>query len=87
MVDMTLKPGEGKQRKLIRDALLAVERNDPARLKRLAEKWWDRAEDDQMAVNALADRLDGKPVQMIAGDPEGEPVQLSGKIEIVHVKP
>lgn len=60
-----------KSDKIIRDALLAVQRQEPERLKRLAEKWWDNAEaGDQQAMNSLADRIDGKPLQTLASDPE-----------------
>lgn len=65
--------------KIIRDALLAVQRQQPERLKRIAEAWWDAAENDQVARNALADRLDGKAVQPIAGSDEHPPVALTVK--------
>ncbi len=87
MVDMSLKPGEGKSKKLIRDALLAAERNDPERLKKLAERWWDRALDDQQAANALADRLDGKAVQPISGSSEDDPISIIARIERVVTDP
>lgn len=67
---MTLKPGGGKTDKLIRDALLAAQRQDPTKLKRLAEAWWERAMEDQSSASALADRIDGKAVQPIANDGE-----------------
>jgi DNA-binding IclR family transcriptional regulator len=60
------KPVGRKGDKIIRDALLAVQRNEPERLKRVAAAWWDAAESDQTARSALADRLDGKPLQPIA---------------------
>jgi hypothetical protein len=66
MVSRLTKPGGGKPDKIIRDALLAVQRNQPERLKRVAEAWWDAAETDQSARSALADRLDGKAIQPIA---------------------
>lgn len=60
------KPVGRKGDKIIRDALLAVQRNEPERLKRVAVAWWDAAEVDQAARSALADRLDGKAIQPIA---------------------
>jgi len=69
MVDMTLKPGSGKADKLMRDALLAVSRQDPNKLKRVSEKLWDLAEQgDTKAYAIIADRIDGKPVQQIVAD-------------------
>jgi hypothetical protein len=68
MVAITNKPGGGKPDKIIRDALLAVARNEPERIKRLAKAWWDAAETDQTARNALSDRLDGKVTDTIAVD-------------------
>lgn len=73
MVDMTLKPGTGKADKLMRDALLAVNRQDPERLKRVSQKLWDLAEEgDTKAYSLIADRIDGKAVQPIANDETGE---------------
>lgn len=66
MVEKSNNPGGGKPHKIIRDALLAVQRNEPERLKRVAQAWWDAAETDQAARSALADRLDGKSIQPIA---------------------
>ena len=69
MVDMTLKPGTGKADKLMRDALLAVARQDANKLKRVSEKMWQLAEEgDTKAYSIIADRIDGKAVQPIAGD-------------------
>lgn len=67
-----------KADKPIRDALLAALRQDPERLKRVAEKFWKKAEEgDQPAFNEIANRLDGKPIQTLAGDPEN-PIIPSG---------
>lgn len=61
------KPKGGKPDKLVRDALMAAIRQDPAALKRIAEAWLKDAETDQQARNGLADRIDGKSVQQIEG--------------------
>lgn len=74
------KPVGGKPDKLVRDALKAALRQDPGQLKRIAEKWCKRAEDDQAAANALADRLDGKAIQPISGDEEN-PLEVIHRIE------
>lgn len=81
--------GSGRKAdKIVRDALLAALRQDPERLKRIAEKWWDRAEEEQTALNSLADRLDGKPAQQVTllGDEEN-PLNVINKIERVIVRP
>ena len=79
-------PTGGKPDKLIRDALKAAIRQDPSALKRIAEKWVIRAEDDQTAANALADRLDGKAPQAIIGGDEDDPaVKVDARVEIIHV--
>lgn len=78
------KPVGGKPDKLVRDALKAALRQDPEQLKRIAEKWCARAEIDQQAANALADRLDGKAVQPISGDDEN-PLMIIERIERVIV--
>lgn len=81
-------PTGRKADKPIRDALLAALRQDPEKLKKAAEKAWEKAMDgDLVAFREIADRLDGKAVQAIVGDSEFDPVQLAGKVEIVHVKP
>lgn len=80
------KPVGGKPDKLIRDALKAALRQDATQLKRIAENWCKRAENDQVSANALADRLDGKAVQPISGDDEN-PLQIIARIERVIVDP
>lgn len=77
-------PTGGKPDKLVRDALKAALRQDPAQLKRIAKAWCLRAETDQMAANALTDRLDGKAVQPISGDDEN-PLMIIERIERVIV--
>lgn len=82
----TNKPGTGRKAdKPIRDALLAASRQDPARLKRVAEAAWAKAESGDMgAFKEIADRLDGKAVQPISGDDEN-PLELIHRIERVIV--
>lgn len=80
------KPRGGKPDKLVRDALMAAIRQEPERLKRIAAKWLDKAEEgDQQAINALADRLDGKAVQPIVGDDEHPPIDAN--LIVTFVKP
>lgn len=82
----TITPSPGRKGdKIIRDALLAVQRQQPERLKRIAEAWWDAAETDQVARNALADRLDGKAVQPIVGDDDHPPIEAN--LTVTFVKP
>lgn len=79
------KPVGGKPDKLVRDALKAALRQDPDQLKRIAEKWCARAEVDQMAANALADRLDGKAAQPIVGDDDFPAIDAN--LIVTFVKP
>lgn len=79
------KPVGGKPDKLVRDALKAALRQDPGQLKRIAEKWCARAEEDQMAANALADRLDGKAAQPIVGDDDSAPINAN--LLVTFIKP
>ena len=77
-------PGGGKPDKMVRDALKAALRQDPEQLKRICANWVMRAENDQMAANALTDRLDGKAVQPIAGDEEC-PLEVIHRIERIII--
>jgi hypothetical protein len=73
--------GRSKNEKLYRDALrkavLAIADSDPDKRKKIeliAEKHVESClEGKQDAINALADRLDGKAVQAIANDDDGAP--------------
>ena len=68
-------PTGRKADKVVRDALLAALRQDPDKLKKAAEKAWDKAiEGDLMAFREIADRLDGKAVQAIVGDSDYDPI-------------
>jgi len=47
----------------------ALAQGDPERLRLLAETLLDKAADgDMAAIKEVADRLDGKPAQMLMGD-------------------
>ena len=58
--------GSVNREKPFNDALRIALRCHPLRLRRIAEKLTEKAEEgDLAAIRELADRLDGKPVQMI----------------------
>ncbi len=79
------QPVGRKADKKIRDALLAALRDDPTRLKRAAEKTWDKAcEGDLPSFREIADRIDGKAAQPIIGDDEN-PLEVIHRIERVIV--
>ena len=67
-----------KRNKLFKDALtLAIKRTegDKTELARIAEALVEKAKTgDVPAINAIADRLDGKPTQLIGGDEEAAPI-------------
>jgi hypothetical protein len=68
-------PTGRKADKIVRDALLAALRQDPERLKKAAEKAWDKAiEGDLTAFKEIADRIDGKAPQAIVGDSDYDPI-------------
>lgn len=78
------KPTGRKGDKPIRDALLAALRQDPNQLKKAAERAWAKAVDGDLATfKEIADRLDGKSVQPISGDPDGDPISIIHRIERV----
>lgn len=80
------KPKGGKPDKLLRDALMAAIRQEPERLKRIADRWLTKAEEgDMQAVKELADRVDGKVTQLIAGDGEYDPIDAN--LTVTFVKP
>lgn len=75
----------GKPDKLVRDALMAAARQDPDKLKRIAQKVLDKAEEgDMQAVNFIADRIDGKAVQPLVGDEDHAPIDMSMVVKFVH---
>ena len=58
--------GSVNREKPFNDALRIALRGDPLRLRRIAEKLTEKAEEgDLAAIRELADRLDGKPAQVI----------------------
>jgi hypothetical protein len=76
-------PNNGRKAdKILRDALIAVQRQEPERLKRVALAWWEAAETDQQARNALADRLDGKAPQPIVGDDDHDSIKANVGIDV-----
>lgn len=79
--------GGRKADKIIRDALIAVARQQPEKVKKLAEMWWNKALDgDMMAADKLTDRIDGKAAQPISGDDEN-PLTIIQRIERVITDP
>ena len=83
---MVWKPGESgnpggtRSPKPFRDALrmtLAEAGDDLKALRRIAQKLLDKAEaGDLTAIQAVADRLDGRPPQSVGGDPDLGPTCL-----------
>ena len=58
--------GSSNREKPFNDALRIALRSHPLRLRRIAEKLTEKAEEgDLAAIRELADRLDGKPAQVI----------------------
>ncbi len=63
-----------------------LQHGDGETLRAIAEAQLKRAlEGDSTDFNVLADRLDGKPTQIVAGDPGGAPIVH--RIEQVIVEP
>src|SRR5690242_12838526 len=58
--------GSPNREKPFNDALRIALRRDPLRLHRIAERLADKAEEgDLAAIREIADRLDGKPAQVV----------------------
>ena len=70
--------GSVNREKPFNDALRIALRGDPRRLRRIAEKLAEKAEDgDLAAIRELADRLDGKPAQaQVHSDADGGPLRV-----------
>ncbi|MBA3243238.1 MAG: hypothetical protein H0T60_18615 [Acidobacteria bacterium] len=81
-------PGGRSQEKIFADQLRlvvneTVDKNGTKKIRKLADKLVERAlEGEGWALQQVADRLDGKPTQMLAGDPDGSPIRVE-RIEIV----
>jgi len=82
-------PDGGKNQKLFLGALnRAIAQEDGKRLRESAEQLLTRAaEGEQWAVQMLADRLDGKAAQVIAGPGDNGEHTLINKIEEILVDP
>ena len=91
MAESGAQPGNnnaGKNKPFWRALDKAIIQEDGKRLRAAAEKLLDlAAQGEQWAVKELADRMDGKAAQVIAGDAEN-PLTLINKVErvIVHTK-
>ena len=58
--------GSVNRQKPFNDALLMTLRSNPLALRRIAAKLVEKAEEGELAaIREIADRLDGKPVQML----------------------
>jgi hypothetical protein len=76
--------GSVNREKPFNDALRIALRGDPLRLRRIAEKLAEKAEEgDLAAIRELADRLDGKPAQVI--DRSDVPVEKLTDAELHHI--
>jgi hypothetical protein len=73
--------GSVNREKPFKDALRVALRGDPLRLRRIAEKLATLAEEGDLgAIRELADRLDGKPAQVI--DRRDAPVEELSDAEL-----
>jgi hypothetical protein len=76
--------GSVNREKPFSDALRIALRGDPLRLRRIAEKLAEKAEEgDLAAIRELADRLDGKPAQVI--DRRDVPIEKLTDEELLHI--
>jgi hypothetical protein len=68
------RPVGSKNRELpFNSALRLALRGDPLRLRRIADKLAEKAEDGDLgAIREVADRLDGKPLQAHTGEDGGD---------------
>ena len=65
---------------------LSDEKANPKALRKVADKLIREAiKGEAWAIKELADRLDGKPAQMVVGDPD-QPLALIEKIERVIIE-
>ena len=78
--------GSVNREKPFNDALRIALRGDPLRLRRIAEKLAEKAEEgDLAAIRELADRLDGKPPQAHKGEDAGDLVVVIRTISDITV--
>lgn len=78
--------GNAKSKQFLSALNRAITQEDGKRIRAAAEQLLDQAAaGEQWAIKELADRLDGKPSQTIAGDQES-PLTLINRIERVIVK-
>ena len=87
MANPTPQTKGGKPDKLIRDALMGAIRQSPEKLKKAAEKVLDEAAEGSIShMQFMADRIDGKAIQTIAGDDEN-PLTVIQRIERIVLDP
>ena len=90
---MPFQPGNTEaskrgQNRRFKAALIRYVDADPRKLDELAAKLWSTAmEGDTSAMKEIADRLDGKVAQPIAGDSELDPINLVAEIKRTIVDP
>ena len=78
--------GSVNREKPFNDALRIALRGDPLRLRRIAEKLAEKAEEgDLAAIREVADRLDGKPPQAHTGGDAGDLVVVIRKLTDITV--
>lgn len=76
-----------KNNRLWRETLRRVAAQNPDKLRKIAEKLYDQAEQgDIAAIREIGDRLDGKAAQTIQGDDENPLTVAIKKIELVALK-
>lgn len=76
-----------KNNRLWRETLRRVAAQNPEKLRRIAEKLYEQAEQgDIAAMREIGDRLDGKAAQTIQGDDENPLTVAIKKIELVALK-
>jgi hypothetical protein len=83
--------GRPKKAKLFETALMMELKSageDMPALREIAKALIDKAATgDMQAINAFADRMDGKVPQALIGDDDADPINMLIKIERVIVKP
>lgn len=66
----------------------AYESGEKTKLRTIIDRWITNAiEGDQSAINAIADRMDGKPAQALVGDDDEDPINVLQRIERIIVRP